>query len=95
MHVVAQPFIMREPPAAGPARHPDTPTRGGPTIKIGRLLYALIFLLGLAVAARQLRELQVPLLEVAGTGVLFLVALAALFGLLLGMGKLLGWLTRR
>lgn len=59
------------------------------------MLYAIIFILGLAVAARQLKQLQVPLLEVAETGVIFLIALAALFVLLIGMGKLLGWLTRR
>ena len=63
--------------------------------KVGRILFVLIFAWGLVIAWRRLGEQQVPLAEVAATGALFLGALVGLFLLLLGLGKLLGWLTRR
>lgn len=64
-------------------------------IRIGRLLFLVVVLVGIAVAAWRLREQSVPFADVAVTGLWFVGALLALFALLLGFGKLLGRLVSR
>lgn len=59
-------------------------------IRIGRLLFLALVVVGIVVAARRLGEQQVPLADVAGTGLAAIAALIALFAVLLGLGKLLG-----
>lgn len=64
-------------------------------IKIGRLLFLVVVLVGIAVAILRLREQSVPFIDVAVTGLWYLGALLAFFALLLGFGKLLGRLASR
>lgn len=61
---------------------------------LGRLIFVLIIITGIIVAVVRLRELQTPMLDVLVTGGLAALAIVALFGLLLGFGKLLGKLFR-
>lgn len=64
-------------------------------IRLGRLLLLLILVTGVVVGAVRLKSLGVPAIDVLVTGLLVVLGLVALFALLLGAGKLLGWLTRR
>lgn len=64
-------------------------------IKIGRLLFLVVVLVGIAVAILRLREQSVPFIDVAVTGLWYLGALLAFFVLLLGFGKFLGRLASR
>lgn len=64
-------------------------------IKIGRLLFLVVVLVGIAVAILRLREQSVPFIDVAVTGLWYLGALLAFFALLLGFGKFLGRLASR
>ncbi|MBO2520972.1 MAG: hypothetical protein LOD85_08170 [Clostridia bacterium] len=59
-------------------------------IRVGRLLFLVLVLIGIAVGLLRLSEQQVPLSDLAATGLWSAAALAALFALLLGLGKLLG-----
>lgn len=64
-------------------------------IKIGRLLFLVLVLVGIAVAVRRLGEQSVPFMDVAVTGLWYLGALVAFFALLLGFGRLIGrWASR-
>lgn len=62
-------------------------------IRIGRLLFLVVVLVGIAVAAWRLREQSVAFVDVAFTGIGFLIGLVAFFALLLALGKLLGRLV--
>jgi len=59
-------------------------------IRVGRLLFLVLVLIGIAVGLLRLSEQQVSLSDLAATGLWSAAALAALFALLLGLGKLLG-----
>ena len=59
-------------------------------IRIGRLLFLAVVVVGFFVAARRLGEQNVPLADVAATGLTFAAALVAFFVVLLGLGKILG-----
>lgn len=64
-------------------------------IRIGRLLFLVVVLIGLVVAVRRLAEQSVPFMDVAVTGLWYIGALLAFFALLLGFGKLIGrWASR-
>lgn len=58
--------------------------------RFGRASYVVIVLIGLVLAWWRLKEQGVPVADVASTGLLFVVGLAAFFAILLGIGKLLG-----
>ena len=64
-------------------------------IKVGRLLFLLLVIVGIGVAIWRLAEQSVPFMDVAVTGLWFVGALLAFFVLLLGFGKLIGrWASR-
>lgn len=61
---------------------------------VGRLLYLLVLILAVVIAWLRLGEQEVAFGDVALTGLLFAGALLGFFGLLLGVGKLLGRLVK-
>lgn len=58
--------------------------------KVGRVFLVVVVIVGLIVAWVRLGEQNVPAWDVLSTGLLFLLSLVALFGVLIGAGKLLG-----
>lgn len=63
-------------------------------IRLGRLLFLVLVVVGVVVALRRLGEQQVLWIDVAVTGLWFIGGLLGFFLLLLGFGKLLGrWVS--